>query len=131
MNIVMDTPQVTLRVYPEKKMVYHEMHKFVFGEPFQDLLIKGAEAFEKHHCVKWLSDDRNNSALLPEDTEWGEEIWEPRIMKAGWKYWALILPEKVVGQMNMNRLINRYSASGVHVQVFSDPTAAFNWLEGQ
>ncbi|MCB0194175.1 MAG: hypothetical protein KDJ65_19645 [Anaerolineae bacterium] len=131
MNIVMDTPQVTLRVYPEKKMVYHEMHKFAFGESFQDLLIKGAEAFEKYGCTKWLSDDRGNSATRPEDVEWAQAVWEPRILRAGWKYWAIVMPEKVIGQMSMKRLAARYNQMGVTVEAFSDPQKAMAWIERQ
>lgn len=74
MDKIVDNEFVTVWVYPDKKIVRHEFHKFIYGETFRDALTKGAEAFEKHHCVKWLSDDRNNSALLPEDTEWGGNL---------------------------------------------------------
>ena len=131
METVVDNEFVTVWVYPDKKIVRHKFHKFIFGEPFRQALTKGADAFEKYHCVKWLSDDSENSALLPEDSEWGQIYWEPRIMRAGWKHWALILPEKVVGQMNMNRLVKRYSEQGVNVKIFSNPTEALSWLERQ
>lgn len=131
MDKVVDNEFVTVWVYPDKKIVRHKFHRFIFGDKFRDALMKGAEVFEKYHCAKWLSDDSENSALLPEDTEWAQIHWEPRIMKAGWKYWALILPEKIVGQMNMNRIVKRYSEMGVKVQVFSDPAEALSWLEQQ
>lgn len=131
MDTVVDNEFVSVWVYPEKGIIRHKFHKFIFGDKFRDGLMDAADAFEKYHCVKWLSDDRNNSAILPEDTEWAQNHWEPRIMKAGWKYWALILPEKVVGQMNMNRLVKRYSDLGVNVKVFSEPTEAMHWLERQ
>lgn len=131
METIIDNEFVTMWVYPDKGIVRHQFHKFMHGETFRQALMKGADAFEKYRCSKWLSDDRGNSALLPEDVEWGQIHWEPRIMKVGWKHWALILPEKVVGQMNMNRLIKRYSDLGVNVKIFSDPTEALNWLEQQ
>ncbi|MCB0210515.1 MAG: hypothetical protein KDJ52_14350 [Anaerolineae bacterium] len=131
MNTVVNTPEFTLHVYPEKKLVHHEMHRFVFGEPFHDLLMKGAETFEKHGCTKWLSDDRGNSATRPEDVEWAQAVWEPRVLKAGWKYWAIVLPEKVIGQMSMKRLASRYAQKGLTVEVFSDPQKAMAWIERQ
>lgn len=131
MDTIVDNEFVTVWVYPDKKIVHHKFHKFIYGETFREALTKGADVFEKHRCSKWLSDDRGNSALLAEDTEWGEIHWEPRIMKAGWKHWALILPEKVVGQMNMKRLVKRYSDLGVNAKVFSDPKEAMKWLEQQ
>jgi hypothetical protein len=131
MTIILDNQYATLQVYPDIKIICHKVHKFIYGEAFRELMTKGADAFEKYKCIKWLSDDRGNSALRQEDIDWGNQNWEPRIMKAGWKYWALILPEKVVGQMNMKKLIDRYSQLGVNVKVFSDPEEAMKWLEQQ
>lgn len=131
MKIIVDTPQVTLRVYPEKKIIHHEIHQFIFGETFQNLMMQGADAFEKHRCTKWLSDDRGNSAIRPEDVEWAQATWEPRIMRAGWKHWALVLPKKVVGQMSMRKIVERYGQQGVKVEIFSDPQQAMAWLERQ
>ncbi len=131
METIVNNEFVTVWVYPDKKIVRHKFHRFIYGEKFRRALMEGAEAFAKHHCSKWLSDDRENSALLPEDLEWGQLEWEPKIMAAGWKHWALILPEKVVGQMNMKRLVKRYSDLGVNAEVFTDPTEAMAWLERQ
>ncbi|HMQ56618.1 MAG TPA: hypothetical protein PKE64_31030 [Anaerolineae bacterium] len=131
MNTILDNDTFTLRVYPDKKIVHHQIHKFVYGQAFQEVLTKGAELFEKHRCTKWLSDDRGNSALRQEDLQWGQTVWEPRVMKAGWKHWALVLPEKVVGQMNMKKLVERYSQLGLNVKAFSDPDQAMTWLEQQ
>lgn len=52
-------------------------------------------------------------------------------MKAGWKYWALILPEKVIGQLYMKRLVERGDQQGITVQLFSDPAKAMAWLGRQ
>ena len=130
-NIIIDNSDVTLRVYPDKKIVHHEIHQFIYGETYRELMLKGADAFEKHHCTKWLSDDRGSSALRREDIEWATSFWEPRIMKAGWKYWALILPEKVIGQLYMKRLVERGDQQGITVQLFSDPAKAMAWLGRQ
>jgi hypothetical protein len=78
-----------------------------------------------------LSDDRNNSALAQNDVAWSKTDWFPRVMKAGWKYWALVQPEKVIGQMNMDRIVKDYSEKGLTVKIFSDPDEAMKWLESQ
>ena len=52
-------------------------------------------------------------------------------MKAGWKHWALVLPTKVEGQMNMKRLVAHYKDLGLNVQVFDNPDSAKKWLEAQ
>ncbi|MBN2342348.1 MAG: hypothetical protein JXX29_23160 [Deltaproteobacteria bacterium] len=131
MEVLLDNKVAILKVYPEKKIVHHEIKGFIQGDNFKKLLTTGSDAFKKHHCTKWLSDDRKSSALRKEDLDWGHENWEPGIMKAGWKHWALVLPEQIFGQMNMKELIKRYGEQGVSVQVFTDPDEAMTWLEAQ
>jgi hypothetical protein len=128
---IIDNEFVTLWYYPEKKIVHHQFHKFLYGQAFRDALNAGVELLQKYGAQKWLSDDRKNSALPKEDVEWAETDWFPRTKKAGWKYWALVLPEQVIGQMNMKRFVRDYSEQGVTVQVFSDPAEAMIWLEKQ
>ncbi|NLD92270.1 MAG: hypothetical protein GX639_06325 [Fibrobacter sp.] len=45
------------------------------------------------------------------------------------KYWAVVLPEKVVGQMNMKRFSDDYSKAGITAKLFSDPDEALKWVE--
>ena len=82
-------------------------------------------------AIKWLSDDRNNSALPPEDSNWAIETWNPRVLNAGWKYWAVVTPEKVIGQLNLQRFVEMYSEMGVTVKVFTDADAALAWLKSE
>jgi hypothetical protein len=128
---IIDNEYVTLCYYPDKKIVHHKFHKFIHGPAFRDVLNTGVGILKKHGARKWLSDDRNNSALPQEDLKWARTEWFPRTVKAGWKYWALVQPEKIVGQMNMKRVVKDYSEKGVIVQVFLDPEEAMTWLEAQ
>ncbi|MDG5767421.1 hypothetical protein QA596_08090 [Balneolales bacterium ANBcel1] len=118
----------SLFCYPKQRIVRHVLNTFVFGKDFQTLMTTGADAFIKYNCNKWLSDDRSNSALRKDDIEWGQTHWEGRILEKGWKYWALVMPEKVVGQMNMRPIIDRYANMGVEVKVFSNARQGFDWL---
>ena len=128
---LIDTDYVTLWYDAEKKIVHHKFHKYIYGQQFRNVLEKGLEVFKEKGAQKWLSDDRNNSALPTEDGDWAQENWAPRVIAAGWKYWAIVLPEKVVGQMNMQRFIEENTKLGLTVRVFSDPDEALKWLESQ
>jgi len=68
-------------------------------------------------------------ALGEEDTAWAENDWFPRVLAAGWEYWAIVLPDNIVGQMNMKTFIDDYAAAGITVRVFTDPAEALEWLE--
>jgi hypothetical protein len=126
---VLNNDFATVLYHPDGKIVHHQFHKFIYGQAFRDVLTKGAEIFEQYGATKWLSDDRNNSALPAEDSEWAIQTWNPRVLQAGWQYWAVVLPVKIIGQMNMQRFIEMYSEMGVTVKAFSDPDEALAWLK--
>jgi hypothetical protein len=129
--LLIESDAVSLRYHPRTKIVHHEIRRFVHGEEFRKILERGLEAFKKHMARKWLSDDRGNGPLKPTDADWALNDWAPRVMRAGWKFWAVVMPERVLGQMNMKRWIETYAEQGVTVKAFSDPEESRTWLEGQ
>ncbi len=62
--------------------------------------------------------------MTAEDIQWGQDVWTPAVFAAGWKYWAIMMPDKVVGKMSMRRLIDQYSEMGVTVDIFDDTEEA-------
>ncbi len=126
---ISDTEYATLWYYPDKKIVHHQFHKFIHGNEFRQVLDKGVEIFKDNGAQKWLSDDRKNSTLSTADTEWAQQDWFPRVFAAGWKYWAIVMPDKVVGKMNMKHFIEAYSAQGLTIDIFDDADEALKWLE--
>jgi hypothetical protein len=127
--VLIDTPSAILRYHKRTRIVHHELRQFIYGDAFRAVLDKGLEAFQKYGAKKWLSDDRGNGPLKPADADWALNDWAPRVMAAGWKVWAVVMPEKVLGQMNMKRWIETYAAQGVKVEAFTDPAEAMTWLE--
>jgi hypothetical protein len=129
-TIIVDNEYVTLWYHPEHKVIHHQFHKFTYGEPLREAFTEGAKLMEKYGAKKWLSDDRKNSALTKEDMEWADTVWRPRVIKAGYKYWALVLPEKIVGQMNLKQIIKqKYANLGITVELFNGPDEAMQWLK--
>ena len=125
---LIDNEYVTLWYYPDTKIVHHKIHKPIQGPPFRDVLTKGAEILEQHGAQKWLSDGRGNAALHPEDSAWAVNVWAPRVIRGGWKYWALVVPAAGLGKVASRRYANRYADLGVEVKVFEDPSDAMKWL---
>lgn len=126
---IMEDANISIWYYPESKILHHQIHRFFFGAPFRDALNKGVEVFGECGAQKWLSDDRETPALSKEDLEWGDRDWFPRVLKLGWKYWAIVLPEKIVGQLTVKRLADTYKSRGVETRMFSSPDEAKKWLE--
>lgn len=126
---ILDNDYATLWHHPENKIVHHQFHKFIHGEQFRSVLEKGLEIFEEYNATKWLSDDRKNSALPKEDAEWAMTDWNPRVISSGWKYWAIVLPDKILGKTNMNQFIKQQNEQGVTVEIFDDADEALDWLK--
>jgi hypothetical protein len=126
---ILSDPNASMWYYPESKILHHQMHQFFFGQLFRNVMNKGIEVLQQNAAHKWLADDRAVAAWAQEDLDWGNTDWFPRAAKAGWKYWAIIMPEKAVGKMTVKKLADSYSARGVLTRVFSTPEEGKKWLE--
>ena len=119
----------TLVYYPETKIVYNTFHKQTTSEVFRQVLNAGAEAMKKYGGTKWLSDDREHmAAFTPEDRDWADNDWYPRVVAAGWKTWALVVPRDLIARFNMKEIIEENFRKGIRIMVFSDPDEALKWL---
>jgi hypothetical protein len=127
---LLDNEYVTLWFHTESKIVHHQMHKFMPSAAFRETLEAGAACLEKYQACRWLSDDRGNTAAVRQaDAEWADGVWAPRVIRAGFKYWAVVMPAQAIGQMQMRKFIADYKARGVEVEAFDAPEAARAWLE--
>jgi hypothetical protein len=128
---LINNPFVTLWFHPDTKIVHSKVHKFITGKEFKEFLTTGKDVLIKHQCRKWLSDDRSNTVLKKEDVDWGNENWFPVCVRNGWKYWAIVQPQKVLAQSRMEDLVKQFADHGVTSKFFSDDTDAMIWLERQ
>ncbi|HEU4410676.1 MAG TPA: hypothetical protein VFS43_35805 [Polyangiaceae bacterium] len=127
--IVLNDESALLQYHIRTKIVHHEFRRFVYGDELRTVLLKGLETLDKHGACKWLSDDRRNGPIRPADGEWAYTHWFPRARAAGWKYWAVVMPEKFWGQVNMKRWMAEFSQHDIQAQAFSDPAEGMAWLE--
>lgn len=122
---------VTLWYHPETKIVHHQMHQFVIEARFQEFLQAGTRLLKEHGACKWLSDDRKNPVLAPTLRDWSLKNWIPPTVAAGWKHWAIVQPEELLGQWSMDRAVADIARLGVNAEYFSDPETAMQWLLAQ
>lgn len=122
---------ITLEYLPDKKLIYHIIHKPIGGEPemLKDALNAGTEALKKYGVCKWLSDDRKNGPLPPEVLEWGFSDWNARTIAAGWKYWANVVPQEMAAAGTLAPVIEDVYRYGLRMMVFTKVDEAFEWLD--
>lgn len=111
--------------------MFHTFHQFIEGQTLREALDAGIDLLREHGAVKWLSDDRKNTGVTPEDTDWSMNDWGPRAAQAGWKYWALIVPEELAGRGAMSGIVERFYNLGVQVMVFTNEKEAQAWLNSR
>ncbi len=130
-EVILEDENITIWYYNSKKIVHHQIHKSTQGKAFRNALTEVAAIFETKGAKKFLSDDRKNTFISHDDTEWLKNVWRPRVIKAGWKYWAIVLPDAGTGRMVMETIINEYFNLDVTLQLFINPDEALKWLETQ
>jgi len=130
-QVILETDSVVLWYYSELKIIHHEMLKMPDSETFRELLTQGANLVERHRATKWLSDDRGNTVLRDHDETWSEREWLPRVVRGGFKYWAIVLPKAAIGKLNMRRLAADHARRGVESFIVDTPEAAFRWLQSK
>jgi hypothetical protein len=100
------------------------------GAHLEAVLNGGTKLMIDNKATKWLSDNRQLSvAFSEEDANWVNNDWLPRTIKAGWKYWAMVVPESVIGQADHVKYVESFYNSGVWVTVYTDVESALQWLE--
>ena len=130
-QLVFETEHIKVWYDAEQKIVHHRIDAFVYGDEFRTALERGADLFLEKGCTKYLSDDRNSSALLEEDVRWADEHWEQRLVRGGFRFWAIVLPAKTVGRLPFKGIIERHKKAGVEVRTFDNFDEAFAWLVDQ
>lgn len=131
-NIILyNSEYITVEYWPDKALIYHTIHQPISEQltTFKEALSAGTDALEKHHVRKWLSDDRKNDPLTGEGNEWAFNEWQPRTLKAGWKYWATVVPEDIVAAGTLMPAIENLYHLGLRMMVFRTVEEAVEWLD--
>ncbi len=125
---IIENEYATLVYHPDTKIVHHTFLKPIGGDEFRAVLNAGAQVLKENKASKWLSDDRENSVLSNDDLAWSKDDWFPRAVRAGWKYWGLVVPQDILARMNMKQFVDSYLDQGLRIMVFSKPEKAMEWL---
>lgn len=118
-----------LLYHPDIKAIHHIIHRQLPSETLRNMLMLGVQVFKEHGATKWLSDDRHmDQGVSPEDEAWGVENWSDLIVSAGWKYWAILVPDTTAGRVLLRPIIDHYFEKGVRINLFTTTEEALEWL---
>ena len=96
---VLSNDYFDLLFHENEKIVHHIYKPAMDSDHLEQVLSAGTDLLEKHQATKWLSDNRLlATAFSDEVAGWVNNVWLPRTIKAGWKYWAMVVPESVISR---------------------------------
>lgn len=130
-DVIVENEWGVVRFEPTDKYVYHTFYQPISGEFFRELLNTALDCLIEKGAEKWLSDDRKNAEFTPEDIEFALADWGPRAAAAGWKLWALVVPQDIAGRASMTAIVSAFFELGVRVMVFTNVEEAREWLVSQ
>jgi hypothetical protein len=127
--VIFENENSKMVCYPDLKIVHNKFVGSPTGKQFREALEAGIGAMEKYECTKWLSDDSENMAqFAPEDHIWADNDWFPRMQEVGWKTWAMVVPNEIMGRLNVKDIVEKNVQRGIRMAVFSDLDKALGWL---
>ncbi len=127
---ILDDEYMSLWYHPETGIVHHQIKGYLLQGGFRKLLNASAGLLEAHRASRYLSDDRQNVVVDPEDIKWADDNWYPRVLKAGLKRWALVLPATMVGTLQAKSILDTRRKQGLEAEGFDRVEAALAWLQG-
>ncbi len=125
---ILDNEFVTL-VYEDENALLFDVYKAnIAFETIQASLNAGLQKMNETHANRWLTDTRAIGGFSEAGAQWVLTDWAPRALEAGWKYWALVVPEAMEGRVAMVQFVNAFAQVGIRVRVFIDINKARQWV---
>lgn len=81
-----------------------------------------------HRTSKILGDSRSIKAIRQPDQDWVNNDWFPRILAAGLRRMAMVLPASGLAKMNIDGMVSRVPESQLDVAYFATLDEARGWL---
>lgn len=128
-----ERPFVKISWNDDLQCVESEWFDFAFGPPYREAVDKALELLQKMNGSRSFSDLRRASVLTEEDAKWIIEKWIPRASAAGLRKIAVIPPNAVLAQMQLDQLRKKGGREqsvhlGIVTEYFVSPESAHRWL---
>ncbi|MCP4542072.1 MAG: hypothetical protein GY832_33515 [Chloroflexi bacterium] len=124
-----DESYLAIRWDEGTRCVVMRWKKAVHGQEFRIGLEKGLELVKEKTASRWLADVRNIDALSEDDQEWSNGNWFPRVLSAGIKRNALIVPTSTLRQIAIEAIMSKVEGIDLETAYFDNVEQAKRWLD--
>lgn len=95
---------------------------------FQGLLDAEVKALEEHTGSRLLADCRRQRVLNPADQDRANVEWVPRVLEAGLKRFAVVLPESEMAATHLRDRLGKVPKTAMQIDYFTTVEDAREWL---
>lgn len=105
-----------------------EWHGWADSKERQAILEAGLGALRAHRGSRWLADCRDMKAVKQADQEWIDQSWFPRVLAAGLRRMALVIPKSGLARINLDDMMRRVPETKLETGHFATIEEATEWL---
>lgn len=126
--IYLDETFVTIKWDAPVRCVHIEWRGFIQSDQIKLGLNKGLELLTQKGTDRWLADTRQLKVVKQEDQDWVQEDWFPRALAAGVTRMAYVIPESVLGQLAVKRVMSSVKEVNLETAYFDNLAEARLWF---
>jgi hypothetical protein len=95
---------------------------------FAQVLEAGLGALKQYHGTRWLADCRRMKTIAQSDQDWVDRSWFPRMLAAGLRRMAVLMPRSSLARVNVEDILDKVSGTKLEVAYFASIEEARQWL---
>ncbi|QLH83153.1 hypothetical protein [Halosimplex pelagicum] len=126
-----DATNYTIEWDDDIEAIVFTWDEYVSGQTFRDACEALLDAIKRKNASKALTDTRSVNAHDAEDQEWLRNDWMPRALDVGLEYSAIVHPDSVIAEMDVESMMDGADPSGAAPFLTSDVAEARQWLGDQ
>ncbi len=130
-DVYAETDRYCVAYDAEIEAVVIEWKQFVTGEPFQEGMETVLECIRARDASGELADSRAIKSLDDDDMVWMLGDWTPRAIDAGLESIAIVYPDSVIAEMNLDRVTEQGADMPLDQTITKDIDEARRWLQAQ
>jgi stage II sporulation SpoAA-like protein len=128
-GVFFNRPGVALmRWDPASRAVCIEWQGWADPVEFAAALEAGLIALIENRGSRWLADCRDMKAIQQSDQEWLDSSWFPRMITAGLRRMAVVIPKSGLVLTNLEDIARKVPADKIDVQFFATVPEAESWI---
>lgn len=128
-GVFFDRPGVAVMKWePTSRAVCIEWQGWADPAEFAAALEAGLGALIEHRGSRWLADCRDMKAIQLSDQEWLDRSWFPRMIAAGLRRMAVVIPKSGLAMTNLEDIMSKVPGNKVDVAWFATVIEAEQWI---